>query len=292
MDRYLTAFAQVDLFSLVNTIRALKGNIYLLGTGKSGNMARHCADLLKSVSIPAFYADSTDLLHGNIGCVTGKDLVILFSRSGNTAELVKLVPYFKAREVQVWGVTNAPRSTFDTLCDVVLRLPFDGEMPGEVNQIPTHSCLAQLIFSNLLVSCLKGGLTLAQYTENHPAGTIGANLKKIKDVLVLDFPKMPIGPSGMPLNEIFFQMTRYKMGACFFTDGDNRLIGLLTDGDIRRLLLKNATLTRIEVDHLTVDFYSETDSEKLLVECKPYHFIPVMTKAGLLQGILFNGKQV
>ena len=87
-------------------------------------------------------------------------------------------------------------------------------------------------------------------------------------------------------------MTRYKMGACFFTDADDRLIGLLTDGDIRRLLLKNDTLTRIEVNHLTVDFYSETDSEKLLVECKRYHFIPVLTKEGLLKGIIFNGKQL
>jgi arabinose-5-phosphate isomerase len=294
-DYFCTNLPYEQIERLVDALQSIPGNIYFLGTGKSGNMARHCADLLKCISLPAFYADTTDLLHGSIGCISEKDMVVLFSRSGSTAELIALVPYLKARRVKLWGVINAPTSKLADLCEDTVNLPFRGEMPGEIDQIPTHSCLAQLLFANVLVSRLKGSLPLAQYALNHPAGAIGSALSTVREVLVPlgQFPRIVLDDGvAVPLHDVFFQMTRWKMGACFFTTPEGGLEGLLTDGDIRRLLLADPGRTAVFSADINQTCYTETDLGKFIRDCKPFHFIPVVDpKSRVLLGIVFNACQ-
>ena len=278
--------------TLYTEITNASGNIYAFGIGKSGNMAKHFIDLLKSVSIPAFYCDSTDLLHGNIGTVKKNDMVILFSQSGNTKELLDLIPYFKQREACLWGVTNNFPSSFDQFSPRVVHLPLNQEIRQD--SIPTNSCLSQLLFSNILVTFLKGAVTLPAYRANHPAGDIGKKLKKIKEVMCTEYPVITLNLNDggdVSLTDVLLEMTRWKMGCCFFIKPNGELLGLLTDGDIRRLILKCNNKNTITLNDINTTFYAETDTEKLLKACKNCHFIPVTTPKGILRGIVFNAKQ-
>jgi arabinose-5-phosphate isomerase len=267
-----------------------KGNIYAFGIGKSGNMAKHFTDLLKSVSISAFYSDSTDLLHGNIGALKKNDIVILFSQSGNTKELLLLMPYFKQREVALWAVTNHTPSAFEQFVQNIIPLPFQTEVRND--SIPTNSCMSQLFFANILVTLLKTDLPPAAYRLNHPAGSIGQNLQKIKEVMRVEYPVvvLPEG-AGVSLTSVLLAMTKWKMGCCFFIGETGKLLGLLTDGDIRRLLLKHETIHLLSLEHINTVFYAETEPEKLLKHCKTCHFIPVLNAEGVLQGVVFNAQQ-
>ena len=287
----LSHFAKIlpAIETLHHEIKSCLGNIYAFGIGKSGNMAKHFIDLLKSVSIPAFYSDSTDLLHGNIGTVKKPDMVILFSQSGNTKELLDLIPYFKTREVCLWVVTNRTPSAFEQFTLRVIHLPLNQEIRKD--SIPTNSCLSQLLFSNILVTLLKEDIDLSTYRANHPAGDIGKNLKKIKEVMSTEYPVITLTHMGVPLTEVLLEMTLWKMGCCFFVGPQGELLGLLTDGDIRRLILRFNGKNEIALNDINTAFYFETDTEKWLKDCKNCHFIPVIS-AGILQGVVFNAKQI
>jgi D-arabinose 5-phosphate isomerase GutQ len=278
-----------NIQQLRHAISNSKGNIYAFGIGKSGNMAKHFTDLLKSISIPAFYSDSTDLLHGNIGTLKKNDVVILFSQSGNTKELLLLMPYFKQREVDLWAVTNRTPSAFEQFIQNIIHLPFQNEIRHD--SIPTNSCMSQLLLANILVTLLKTDLSATAYRLNHPAGAIGQNLQKIKEIMRLEYPVVVLS-NNMTLTSVLLAMTKWKMGCCFFIGAKGELLGLLTDGDIRRLLLKHETIHFLTLEHINTTFYAETDPEKLLKNCKNCHFIPVLNTEGILQGVVFNAQQI
>jgi YrbI family 3-deoxy-D-manno-octulosonate 8-phosphate phosphatase len=284
MNHYLDKFKILTpaIEHLADTIERLEGVLYLFGTGKSGNMAKHCCDILKSISIPAFYMETTDLLHGNIGSMKKGDMVILFSRSGNTSELIGLIPYFKQRELLIYGVVNSETSDMHRLCDKVLSLPFRKELSGVIDKIPTNSCLSQLLFINLISSMLKTRISLPEYRLNHPAGTIGNSLKRIKDVILTDFPKIVINEGVIEITEVFLEMTKHSIGCCTFVNRENELVGLLTDGDIRRFLLAEGLQSNLTMENLNRNFYFETDLEKFLFECKAVHFIPILKHKELI----------
>ena len=263
---------QID--KLVNLIKDCKNNIYFIGIGKSGNIAKHCCDLLKSVSINCHYIDSVNLLHGDIG-VVNQNLILMFSKSGNTNEIIELIPYFKSRKCYLVGICCDNNSIFENECDLLIKTPFIKEIDGEINKIPTNSIMSHLLFSNVLVSTLKNNINIDEYKNNHPAGNIGKNLKKIKDYLVYNYPKI-ILENEIKLHEVLLEMTKYKMGCCFFVNKDENLLGLLTDGDIRRLLIENENLKFININNINTNYYYEEDEDKYLFDCKKYNYIPIL----------------
>jgi arabinose-5-phosphate isomerase len=117
-----------------------------------------------------------------------------------------------------------------------LLLPFNKEISGKINKIPTNSCMSQLIFSNILVSLLKRNINLDEYIINHSAGNIGNDLLKIKDVLITKFPKILL-EKEVKITKVLIEMTKYKIGCCFFVNKKDKLLGIMTDGDLRRLLI-------------------------------------------------------
>jgi YrbI family 3-deoxy-D-manno-octulosonate 8-phosphate phosphatase len=269
-----------EIANIINT----KNNIYFTGIGKSKNMANHLCDLLKSISINSFYLDSVNALHGDIGTITDKDLIFLFSKSGNTIELINLIPFLKNRNCYTIGICCDNNSVFEKICDKIIKLPFNKEIDGEINQIPTNSCMSQLLFSNILVSLLKKNININKYKENHNSGNIGNKLKKIKDCLIFDFPKILI-QDEIKLYDILFKMTKYKVGACFFVNEIDELIGILTDGDIRRLLLLDENKKIITINDINTNYYYETDLDKFIIYCKKISYVPVLNDKKLI-GIL------
>ena len=265
-----------EIEKLAEIIKQTKGIIYFMGIGKSGNIAKHCCDLLKSISIKGTFLETVNALHGDIGTMDSNDTVIMFSKSGNTKELMEIIPYMKMRKSHIIGICCDSESLFKTECDLTIETPFMREINGEINKIPTNSCMSHLLFINVLVSILKQNITIHEYKENHPAGNIGNNLKRIKDVMINEFPKI-VMREKINMNDIFLKMTDHCIGCCFFVDTNDTLLGILTDGDIRRLLLKHSPLTSITIDNINEQFDYETNTEKFVCDIsKKNAYIPVL----------------
>ena len=270
------------LNKLINESRT----IYLSGIGKSETMANHLCNLLKSININAFYLNTMNALHGDIGTINSSDMIIFFSKSGNTPEIINLIPFIKIKNVKIVGVCCDKNNLFKKYCDYTIELPFQKEISGENDKIPTNSSMSQLLFINILVAQLKNNISVEEYKLNHPAGNIGHNLRKIKDCLILDFPKIILNNS-ISLNLILLEMTKYKIGCCFFIDNNDIFLGLLTDGDIRRLLIKNDNIKSINIDDINNNYYYESDENKFLFECKKSNYIPIIKNKKLI-GIFQN----
>ena len=270
----------LSIWDLSETVKKCKGNVFFAGVGKSGNMAKHCCDLLKSLSIKSFFLDVLNSTHGNIGTMCNDDMIILFSNSGNTKELVDIIPFLKGKGVNVIGVCSGVDSKFKKLCDGIINLPHVDELSGNVCTVPTNSCMLQLIFSNILVSYLKDDMQVDAYAENHPNGSIGKDFLRIRDVvkcegsyakIVLD----SVSGKSVPLVEVMMQMTQHKMGCCCFTDGEGEFLGIMTDGDIRRLLISKKT-DKISLDDINRKPYCEYDIHKFISSCKKINYIPIV----------------
>lgn len=276
-----------NIQTLSDMIKECNGIIYFTGVGKSGNMAKHCCDLLKSISLKCFYLDPINALHGDIGTLGDQDIVVMFSKSGNTKELLEMVPYIKEKNAKIIGVCCDKQTKFNEICDITIDTQSINEIGGELNNIPTNSCMYQLLFSNILVSILKQNISIDTYKENHPAGKIGSNLTKIKDIISYDYPTISLEDS-INVYDILLKMTEKHIGCCFIVDTNNVLVGILTDGDIRRLLIGRNILIPITKQEINVNFYYETNIEKYIYEIpKSYGYIPVL-KDNQIIGIFRN----
>ena len=285
----LDNYNQINFDKIKDIILNCRGNIYFMGVGKSGNVAKHFADTLKCISINSFYLDVTNSLHGDIGTINAKDIVIMISKSGKTKELIELIPFFKMRNVYLIGLCCDNNSIFEKECNLTIKTPFKSEISGNINYIPTNSIMSHILFINILVSILKDSINLDMYKNNHPAGNIGIKVKKIKDKLIKEFPKKVLPDTGISLNDILLDMTKYSIGFMTFVDTSDNLLGILSDGDIRRLLIHNKLLssdnidrefynnfTRIKFENINKNYYFEKNLEKYVEECKNINFIPIL----------------
>ena len=259
-------------------------NIYLTGIGKSENIAIHTCNLLKSLSLKCFYLNTTNSTHGDIGTLQENDLIILFSKSGNTKELINIIPFLKTKKVIIFGICCNKNSDFLKLCDETVILPFKKEIDCNINSIPTNSYMSFLFFTNILASSLSENLSIDNYRYNHPAGNIGKNLLKISDALVYEFPKI-ILKERVDLNTILLKMTQLKIGCCFFVDENDILLGIMTDGDVRRILLEKSDIKYVSVNDINTKFYYETDKNKFVKDCKKIGYIPILEN-NIILGII------
>ena len=259
-------------------------NIYFCGVGKSENISIHCCNLLKSIGINCFNLNILNSIHGDIGSLKENDLILLFSKSGNTKEIIELIPYLKNKCCRLIGICCNNKSLFKELCDETIILPFKNEIKCNIDCLPTNSVMSFVFFTNILVSQLCNTLNLQknEYKLNHPAGNIGNNLKQIKDILITDYPKILLNENNIDLIKIFLEMTKYKIGCCFFLNNQLELLGILTDGDIRRLLLKTPDLKEISINELNRNFYCESDKNKFIKDLKHYNYIPILSNLKLI----------
>ncbi len=272
---------------LVEIISNCKGIIYTTGIGKSENIAIHFSNLLKSISIKGFFLNATNALHGDIGILKQEDIVIFFSKSGKTNELLTLFPFIKERKVYKIGICNDVNNEFNNCCDYILCLPLKEEIKGTIDKIPTNSYMSHLLFSNIIISELKKNIKLDDYKKNHPAGEIGNNLKKIKDCLIILYPKI-VFKDKIKLHDVLLEMTNYKIGCCFFTDEKEELLGIVTDGDIRRLLVTKSNIEFIEKENLNTNYYYENNLDKFIKDIEKIHnYIPIVINKKII-GIIKN----
>jgi arabinose-5-phosphate isomerase len=211
------------------------GKIVVAGIGKSGIVGRKIAATFTSTGAPSVVLDTVDALHGDLGIVSDGDVVLALSYSGESEELLNLLPALRQFSVTIIAITGAPHSSLARHSDLVLSV----RVPKEAcpfNLAPTASTTATLVMGDALAMALlqARGFKPKDFAKYHPAGAIGrALLLKVRDIMRTG-ERLAVAPESMPVREALLVMTRAKSGCLSVVDKKGRLAGVFTDGDFRR----------------------------------------------------------
>jgi arabinose-5-phosphate isomerase len=214
-----------------------QGLIVFTGVGKSGLIAEKIAMTLISTGTKALYLPPTNFLHGDLGILTDQDLLVLISKSGETEELVTLLPFARRRQVRVLSMVSNPNSRLAKECDLSVHLPVKKELcPFDL--APTTSTVVQLIFGDALAIALMKAksFSLSDYALNHPSGTIGKKMTLTVDDLMFKGDHIPLCRPEDRLVDVLVELSNKKCGCLIITDDQKKLLGIFTDGDLRRSL--------------------------------------------------------
>ena len=215
-------------------IRNAKGRVIVTGLGKSGHIGRKIAATLASTGTPAFFVHAAEASHGDLGMITADDVIIALSWSGETAELKNLINYSRRFRIGLIGITSEADSTLGAASDVALTLPKAREACPH-NLAPTTSSLMQLALGDALaVALLEGrGFSALDFGVLHPSGKLGAMLKFVRD-LMHSSEAVPLKPLGTRMSDALVEMTSKGFGCVGIVDASGTLMGIVTDGDLRR----------------------------------------------------------
>ena len=218
----------------INLIRAASGRVIVTGMGKSGHVGRKIAATLASTGTPAFFVHPGEASHGDLGMITEHDVIMAISWSGETAELKDLTDYSRRFRIGLIAVTAYPESTLAHAADVVLKLPQAREACPH-NLAPTTSTIMQQALGDALAIALleSRGFTALKFAELHPGGRLGAMLKFVLDVM-RSGEAVPVVTVGTHMSDALVVMTAKSLGCVVIADADGRLMGIITDGDLRR----------------------------------------------------------
>lgn len=218
----------------VKTILSAPGRLIVTGMGKSGHIGRKLAATFASTGTPAFFVHPGEASHGDLGMITASDVIFALSWSGETAELKNIINYAKRFRISLIGVTGKADSTLGGASDVVLALPNAREACPH-NLAPTTSSLMQLAIGDALAIALleSRGFSAREFHILHPGGRLGAMLKFVRDVM-RSGDQMPLASSSALMSQAIIEMSAKGFGCVAITDDQGRLIGIVTDGDLRR----------------------------------------------------------
>jgi len=213
------------------------GKVVILGVGKSGIIGQKIAATMTSTGTAALYLHPSDALHGSLGIVQQDDVVIVLSNSGETDEIVAMLPYLKNRGVPIVAIVGNVNSTLARRADAVLDASVDKEA-CPLNLAPTTSTTVALAIGDALAMTVMKvkGLTTDDFAVNHPAGRLGKRLTlRVGDLMHRD-GENPTIETGSSWVEVVRAISRGGLGAVCVVDGDGRLAGIITDGDLRRAI--------------------------------------------------------
>ncbi|MDT5123977.1 MAG: arabinose-5-phosphate isomerase [Acidobacteriota bacterium] len=232
----------------IELLKTCRGKVVLVGVGKSGNIAEKIAATMTSTGTVAVYLHPSDALHGGLGIVTSEDVVVALSNSGETDEIVTMLPYLKHRRVPIIALVGNINSTLARSADVILDASVDQEA-CPLNLAPTTSTTVALAIGDALAMTLMQvkGLTPDDFALNHPAGQIGKRLTlKVADLMHGGAENPTIREDAAWL-EVIAAITRGGLGAVNVVDAAGHLNGIITDGDLRRALQE---IKLSELEHL------------------------------------------
>lgn len=233
-------------------IESAAGRVIVMGMGKSGHIGAKIAATLASTGTPAFFVHPAEASHGDLGMITESDVILALSWSGETEEFRNVVFYSRRFRVPLLAVTSRPDSTLARAADIALVLPrADEACPHGL--APTTSSLLQLALGDALaIALLEGrGFTADDFSQFHPGGSLGASLSRVSDIMHSG-ERLPLAPLGTMMREAILLISGKGFGCVGITDGDGALVGIITDGDLRRHLDGNILEKRVE-DVMTLD---------------------------------------
>ena len=213
------------------------GRVVVTGMGKSGHVSNKIAATLASTGTPAFFMHPAEASHGDLGMITSQDLLIAISYSGETDEVVTILPVVKRMGARLLAITGNPRSTMAQAADVHLDISV-AEEACPLNLAPTASTTATLAMGDALAVALlkKRGFTAEDFARSHPSGSLGKRLLlRVSDVMRTG-DRVPAVSADVSLRDALLEMTDKGLGMTAIVDSDRRILGIYTDGDLRRTL--------------------------------------------------------
>ncbi|NCU78887.1 MAG: KpsF/GutQ family sugar-phosphate isomerase, partial [Burkholderiaceae bacterium] len=235
----LAKTGQDALVLSVALLEQCRGRIVVSGIGKSGHIARKIAATFASTGSPAFFVHPAEASHGDLGMVTRDDVFVAISNSGETEELLTIVPIIKRTGAKLIALTGDPSSSLAKLADAHLDVSVDKEA-CPLNMAPTTSTTAALAMGDALAVALLDarGFNAQDFLRSHPGGRLGRKLLIHVSEVMRDFANTPKVFEGSSFQEALAEMSRHKMGLVVIVNANNQVLGILTDGDLRRLLEK------------------------------------------------------
>ena len=247
----LVARVGKDFTAACKLMLACRGRVVVTGMGKSGHVANKIAATLASTGTPAFFVHPGEASHGDLGMIIGEDLVLALSNSGETNELVTILPLIKRLGVKLIALTGKPDSTLAKTADVHLDVSVAREA-CPLNLAPTASTTAALAMGDALAVALleARGFTEEDFARSHPGGSLGRRLLlRVEDVMHKG-ERIPSVPAGTSLSQALMEMTRKGLGMTAIVDKAGRVAGIFTDGDLRRTLDKQLDVHKARIDEV------------------------------------------
>ncbi len=277
----------------VRLILSARGRVVVTGLGKSGLIGRKIAATLSSTGTPAFFLHPAEALHGDLGMVIPEDVLLGLSNSGRTEEVNLIVRVLKRRGVKTIAFTGDLQSPLARLADIVI----DVGVPREAcphDLAPTASTTATLAVGDALAVALAEarGFGPEDFRRNHPGGSLGERLKVRVAEIMLTGERIPLTRLGTPMREALHEMDRKRLGCILVLDRENRLRGIITDGDLRRALVRRGNLDGVKVEEIMTREPKRIEKDRLasealdLMEKHLITVLPVVDAEGKLVGIL------
>ncbi len=282
-----------EINRVVEIILGCKGKLIITGVGKSGLIGAKIAATFASTGTPSFFLHPTEALHGDLGMIGKDDVVIAISYSGESPELSSILPHIKRFNIPLIGMTRNNLSTLGRYSDEVISINVSLEA-CPLNIAPTSSTTLTLAMGDALAVCLMEarGFKKEDFASFHPGGALGRQLfVKVSDLMRSE--NLPIVDENTPLKEAILTLSEGRLGTVMLTNGEGKLSGLLSDGDIRRALLSESfSLDTYAKEFATKNPMVITDGSMLasdalvLIEKQKIQLLVVTDKDGIIKGAL------
>lgn len=250
--RTLRAALDESYLRALDLLEQCAGRVVVIGMGKAGHVGAKIAATLASTGTPAFFMHPAEAMHGDLGMVTGADVCLIISNSGESAEITHLLPYIRRKGAKIVGITGNARSTMAGHCDVLVCMGTVREA-CPMGLAPTASTTAMLALGDAIAMCLMGrkGFTQDDWAVVHPAGALGRRVAPIESLMRIGDGVARVH-ARQTVQETLFAMTRARAGSAVVVDADGRLEGIFCDGDLRRGLEKDPAFLQRPVGEVMI----------------------------------------
>ena len=282
-----------EMVEATELVANIKGKLIITGVGKSGLIGAKIAATLASTGTSSFFLHPTEALHGYLGMIGKEDAVLAISYSGESEELIKILPHIKRFDIPLIGMARTKNSSLGRYSDIFLPLHIEKEA-CPLDAAPTCSTTLTLALGDALAVCLmkKRNFQKEDFASFHPGGSLGKRLfVKVKDLMQTE--QLPIVHKETRLKEAIVKMSEGRLGNVLITDENNTLLAILSDGDLRRALMTdNFSMDKTAYEYATknpkkLDNASLLASDALaLIETYKIQLLAVTTKEGKLEGVL------
>jgi arabinose-5-phosphate isomerase len=261
-----------NLDEALDVIIKSKGRVIVTGMGKSGLIGRKIAATLSSTGTPSYFLHPAESTHGDSGIITREDVVIAISNSGETSELLNLLPLIKRFEVPLIVLSGKQNSTLGRCADIYFDISVEKEA-CPLGKAPTASTTATLAMGDAIAICLlkKRGFSMEDFLLFHPSGALGKGvLYIVGDLMLSDVSKLPIAHENDTFLETVDLISKKKLGCAIIVNQENKLAGLLTDGDIRRTLLRYDDVSMLSTKEVMTRNPKTVDSSAMATTALAY----------------------